>query len=214
MRFVFVAALLFSGQQHHAPGHSFEDIDRWVAEFESPERDRQQKPDEVVAALKLRTTDRIADIGAGTGYFTRRLARAASEGVVYAVDIEPNMVRYVAKRARAEGQKNIVPVLALPDSPMLAPKSVDVIFICNTIHHIENRGAYYSLLQESLAPGGRLVIVDFRKDAQIQEGPPPEMRIDRKDLERELTQAGFRLAEEHDFLADQYFVVYRVAGRP
>ncbi len=209
MNAAILTALLVLGQEHHhTPGHSFEDIDRWVAEFESPERDRVQKPDEVVAALKLRSTDRIADIGAGTGYFTRRFARAASGGTVYAVDLEPNMLRYVAKRARTEGQKNIVPVLALPDSPMLPEGSVDVIFICNTIHHIESRAAYYAILKESLAPGGRLVIVDFRKDAVLAEGPPPEMRLDRKELERELIDSGFRLSEEHDFLTDQYFVVY------
>jgi ubiquinone/menaquinone biosynthesis C-methylase UbiE len=202
----FVAALLLL-EQHHTPGHSFEDIDRWVAEFENPERDLRQKPDEVVSALKLKSSDRIADIGAGTGYFTRRFAKSASSGTVYAVDLEPNMLRYIAKRARGEGQKNIVPVLALPDSPMLPPSSVDLIFICNTIHHIQNRGAYYAILRESLAPGGRLVVVDFRKDAALAEGPPPEMRLDREELERELSQAGFRLSEEYAFLPDQYFVV-------
>ncbi len=207
----FIAAFLLLGQHQHRPGHSFEDIDRWVAEFESPERDRQQKPDEVVAALKLRSSDRIADIGAGTGYFSRRFAAAAGEGTVFAVDLEPNMLRYVAKRARAEGQSNVVPVLALPDSPMLPRASVDVIFICNTIHHIENRAAYYQILRESLAPGGRLAIVDFRKDAELDAGPPLAMRLDRKDLESELSKAGFRLVEEHDFLRDQYFVVYSVA---
>jgi ubiquinone/menaquinone biosynthesis C-methylase UbiE len=205
---VLLSASLLLAQHQHQPGHSFEDIDRWVAEFESPERDRRQKPDEVVAALKLRSSDRVADIGAGTGYFTRRFAKAAPEGTVYAVDLEPNMLGYIAKRARTEGLKNVVPVLALPDSPMLPPASVDVIFICNTIHHIENRGAYYALLRESLAPEGRLVIVDFQKDAQLEEGPPKEMRLDRKELERELSQAGFRLSEEHGFLPDQYFVVF------
>ena len=130
-----IAASLLLGQHQHRPGHSFEDIDRWVAEFESPERDRQQKPDEVVAALKLRSSDRIADIGAGTGYFSRRFAKTAGEGTVYAVDLEPNMLRYVAKRARAEGQKNVVPVLALPDNPMLPRASVDV----HLQHHSSHR---------------------------------------------------------------------------
>jgi ubiquinone/menaquinone biosynthesis C-methylase UbiE len=203
-----VALFLLGGQHHHPVGHSFEDIDRWVAEFESPERDRVQKPNEVVSALKLSVSDRIADIGAGTGYFTRRFAKAASGGTVFAVDLEPNMLRYVAKRARSEGQTNIVPVLALPDSPMLPPRSVDVIFICNTIHHIENRKEYYAILKESLAPGGRLVIVDFRKDAALAEGPPPEMRLDRKELERELAEAGFHVSEEFAFLPDQYFVTF------
>jgi len=94
---------------------------------------------------------------------------------------------------------------------MLPLASVDVIFICNTIHHIENRAAYYQILRESLAPGGRLAIVDFRKDAELDAGPPLAMRLDRKDLESELSKAGFRLVEEHDFLRDQYFVVYSVA---
>jgi ubiquinone/menaquinone biosynthesis C-methylase UbiE len=147
-----LSALLLAAQHQHTPAHSFEDVDRWVAEFESPERDRQQKPDEVVAALKLRSSDRIADIGAGTGYFTRRFAKSAAGGTVYAVDLEPNMLRYIAKRARTEGQKNVVPVLGLPESPMLPPDSVDVIFICNTIHHIEERSAYYAVLREILAP--------------------------------------------------------------
>lgn len=194
--------------QHHTPQHSFEDIDRWVTAFESPERDRRQKPDEVVAALKLAEGARVADIGAGTGYFTRRFARAVgSSGVVYAVDLEPNMLRYIAKRARGEGLKNVVPVLATTDSPMLAPRSVDVIFICDTVHHIENRGAYYQLLREDLRAGGRLVIVDFKKDAGVQDGPPPEMRLDRAELLGELSRAGFSLTEEYDFLPDQYFVV-------
>ncbi|HEY7816765.1 MAG TPA: methyltransferase [Vicinamibacteria bacterium] len=201
-------AVLLAAQHQHVPGHSFEDIDRWVAEFESPERDERQKPDEVVKALKLRPSDRVADIGAGTGYFTRRFAKASPEGTVYAVDLEPNMLRYIAKRARTEGLKNVVPVLALPDSPMLAPSSVDMIFICNTIHHIENRAEYYAVLREVLAPGGRIVVVDFRKDAKLEEGPPEAMRLDRKDLEKELSQAGFRVSEEHDFLPDQYFVVF------
>ncbi len=208
MTSVLITAFLLLGQQHHTPGHSFEDVDRWVAAFESPERESRQKPDEVVAALKLRSSDRIADIGAGTGYFTRRFAKAAGKGTVFAVDLEPNLLRYIARRALTEGLKNIVPVLALPDSPMLPPASVEVIFICNTIHHIENRAAYYQVLRESLTPGGRLVIVDFRKDAVLEEGPSPEMRLDRKEVERELSQAGFRLLKDHDFLPDQYFVVF------
>ncbi|MGH9324142.1 MAG: class I SAM-dependent methyltransferase [Vicinamibacteria bacterium] len=206
----FALLLALGTQHHHDPRHSFEDIDRWVAEFEGPARDSKQKPDEVVAAMKLQASDRVADIGAGTGYFSRRFAKAVGDGgIVYAVDLEPNMLRYVAKRARAEGQKNIVPVLATPDSPMLAPGSVDAIFICNTIHHIENREPYYGILRETLRPGGRLMIVDFRKDAVLEEGPPPSMRLERSELERELSKAGFRLEEEHHFLPDQYFVVFR-----
>lgn len=207
--FIAVSLLLVQHQQHqHTAGHSFEDIDRWVAEFESPERDRQQKPDEVVAALKLRSADRIADIGAGTGYFSRRFASVADEGTVFAIDLEPNMLRYVAKRARAEGQTNVVPVLALPDSPMLARASVDVIFICNTIHHIDSRQDYYRILARTLRRGGRLAIVDFHKDAELEDGPSKEMRIAKQSLIDEIGAAGFRLAGDHDFLPVQYFLIF------
>jgi ubiquinone/menaquinone biosynthesis C-methylase UbiE len=210
----FALAPVQHQHQQHDPRHSFENLDRWVKAFEDPERDRRQKPDEVVAALNLSPGDDVADVGAGTGYFTRRFAKAVGEtGVVYAVDIEPNMLRYIGSRARKEGTKNIVPVLATADSPMLAPGSVDWIFICNTIHHIENRGAYYELLKETLRPNGRLVIVDFHKDAPLEEGPPPEMRLAKEALDRELTSAGFALVKEHAFLPDQYFVVYQVSRR-
>ncbi len=196
-------------QQHHNPQHPFEDTERWVEAFENAERDARQKPDEVVRALNLSAGDAVADIGAGTGYFTRRFARAVGDnGIAYAVDLEPNMLRYVAERAEKDGQPNIVPVLATPSSPMLAPNSVDLVFICNTIHHIAARHHYYRLLARDLRAGGRLAIVDFYKDADLEEGPPKEMRIAKRALIEEVTAAGFRLVEEHDFLPEQYFLVF------
>jgi len=204
-----VALVQHQGQHHHDPQHSFADIDQWVQEFENAERDAQQKPDDVVRALNLSPGDAVADIGAGTGYFTRRLAEAVGNtGIAYAVDLEPNMLRYVAERAQKDGQSNIVPVLATATSPMLAPDSVDLFFICNTIHHIGNRQAYYEILARDLRAGGRLAIVDFRKDAELTQGPDEAMRLARESLIDELTQAGFRLAQEHDFLPTQYFLIF------
>ena len=205
-----LALVLFLLLQHHQGAqHTFEDAGRWVQEFEDPSRDAWQKPDEVLGALALQQGDRVADIGAGSGYFTRRFARTVGEsGIVYAVDIEPNMLQHIAQRAAEDGQTNIVPVLARPDSPMLAAGSVDVIFICDTIHHIENRSSYYQVLKRDLAPGGRLVIVDFLKDEDVPVGPPMEMKIAKQDLIAELVAAGFRLKYERDFLPYQYFVVF------
>ncbi|HEX9724494.1 MAG TPA: methyltransferase domain-containing protein [Vicinamibacteria bacterium] len=195
-------------QHHQGPQHTFEDAGRWVQEFEDPSRDAWQKPDEVVGAMALEKGDRVADVGAGSGYFTRRFARAVGEtGVVYAVDIEPNMLRHIAQRATEDEQSNIVPVLARPDNPMLAPGSVDVIFICDTIHHIENRPSYYQVLKRDLAPGGRIVIVDFLKKEDVPVGPPMEMKIAKQDLIAELVAAGFRLKAERDFLPYQYFLI-------
>jgi ubiquinone/menaquinone biosynthesis C-methylase UbiE len=203
----FLLFLLF--QTHHSTDHSFEDAERWAREFENPERDAWQKPDEVVEALSLEPGARVADIGVGSGYFARRFAKAVgNNGVVYAIDIEPNMLRYLAGRAQKEGQNNIVPVLATPDNPMLAPRSVDVIFICDTIHHVEQRQRYYEILHRNLDEDGRLVIVDFAKRDDVPVGPPLEMRIAKSDLLREVTAAGFRLEEEKTFLPHQYFLIF------
>lgn len=206
---MLMALVQHQGQQHHDPQHSFADTDQWVEEFENDERDAQQKPDEVVRALNLSPGDVVADIGAGTGYFTRRFAQAVGDnGIAYAVDLEPNMLEYVAERAQKDGQPNIVPVLATATSPMLAPDSVDLFFICNTIHHIGNREAYYAILARDLRAGGRLAVVDFRKDVDMTHGPDQAMRLARQSLIDELTQAGFRLTEEHDFLPVQYFLIF------
>jgi len=201
--------LLLGAQQHHTIHHSFENVDQWVKEFEDPKRDGWQKPEEVVEHMKLAPGDDVADIGAGTGYFARRFAEAVgAEGTVYAVDLEPNMLRYMAKRAVEEGQTNLVPVLATAQSPMLAPRSVDVVFICDTIHHIEDRDRYYETLERDLRPGGRLVIVDFYKDRDIPQGPPRAMRISRDALRQELEKSGFRFLEAGEFLPYQYFLVF------
>lgn len=206
---LLLALVQHQGQQHHNPQHSFSDTDRWVEEFENAERDAQQKPDEVVRALNLSPGDVVADIGAGTGYFARRFAKAVGDrGISYAVDLEPNMLAYVAERAQKDGQPNIVPVLATTTSPMLAPDSVDLFFICNTIHHIGDRRAYYDILARDLRDGGRLAIVDFRKDAELTQGPDRAMRLARQSLVDELGEAGFKLVEEHDFLPVQYFLVF------
>jgi ubiquinone/menaquinone biosynthesis C-methylase UbiE len=208
----FLALLLLLLLQHHQGAqHTFEDAGRWVTEFEDPSRDAWQKPDAVVDAMGLEKGDRVADVGAGSGYFTRRFARVVGEsGVAYAVDIEPNMLQHIAQRATDDGQPNIVPVLARPDNPMLAPGSVDVIFICDTIHHIENRPSYYQVLKRDLAPGGRLVIVDFLKEEDVPVGPPMEMKIAKEDLIEEFVAAGFRLKEGRDFLPYQYFLIFEL----
>ena len=196
-------------QQHHNPQHSFEDTERWIQEFEGPERDAQQMPDDVVRALEISAGDAVADIGAGTGYFTMRFAQAVGEtGIAYAVDVEPNMLKLVAARAEKASQHNVVPVQATASSPMLAPNSVDLFFICNTIHHIGRRGEYYATLARDLKEGGRLAIVDFRMDAEIERGPTKSMRIAKQSLIDEVTAAGFTLVDEHDFLPVQYFLVF------
>jgi SAM-dependent methyltransferase len=194
-------------KHEHEPGHSFGNAERWAKEFDDPARDVWQKPDEILDALQLQPTARVADIGAGTGYFSVRIAKRVPDGRVFAVDIEPDMVRYLGERAHHEHLHILQPVLASANSPNV-PEAVDVVLIVDTYHHIDDRVAYFSRLKSSLQPGGRLAIVDFKMDAP--EGPPPAIRIPPERVIAELGQAGYALVAKHDFLPRQYFLVFRV----
>jgi predicted methyltransferase len=193
---------------HATVHHAFNDPERWAKVFDDPERDAWQKPDEVVAALELKPGMTAADLGAGTGYFTASLSRAVgAKGVVLSIDPEPEMVEYLGKRAHREGLTNVVPVLALYEDPFLPPGRVDRVLIVDTYHHIDDRQAYFHRLGASLAPGGRVAIVDFHK-RPLPVGPPPEAKLEREVVVAEMEKAGYRLAAEPTFLPYQYFLVF------
>jgi ubiquinone/menaquinone biosynthesis C-methylase UbiE len=212
-----IALLVLSGPSiaaqapsQHKPDHMerhFDNAEQWAREFDDPSRDAWQQPDRVIGALGIKPGQSIADIGAGTGYFSARLARAPGAPTVYAVDIEPSMVAYLKGRAAKEGLSNLQAVQATAEGPNL-PAPVDTILIVDTFHHIPNRVAYFTALKRSLKPGGTLAIVDFRKDSPS--GPPVEFRFTPEQISNELAQAGFALVEPHDFLPRQLFLLYRV----
>jgi SAM-dependent methyltransferase len=132
--------------------------------------------------------------------------------MVYAVDIVEGLIEHLNERAREANLSNLKGVLGAPDNPRLDPASVDLIFICDVVHHIENRRPYYEKLSQALRPGGRLAIVDFyKRDSRV--GPPKAMRIAKSDMVAELGEAGFALAEEFDFLPEQYFLIFKPAPR-
>jgi arsenite methyltransferase len=190
-----------------------QDSKAYIAMLEDPARDAYQKPHEVVMALGLKDGERIADIGAGSGYFALRFAQhVGPAGQVLAVDINPDMILHLNQRIRDARVENVRTILALPGDPLLAPSSVDRIFICETWHHIADHPQYLALLKKTLKPGGQVVIVDFHKKP-TPGGPPPEMRISREDVLKEFEQGGFRLLEEHGFLPYQYFLVFAPADR-
>lgn len=174
--------------------------------LEDPSRDVWQKPDQVVAALNLAPTDVVADIGAGSGYFTRRIAPRVSK--VFAVDVNPELLSIAAQRS----PKNVETVLAAPDDPKLPLHSVDVIFFCDVLHHIESRPAYYRKLQTALKPNGRVVVVDFYK-TKLPVGPPASMKLSETQVTGEFRAAGFKVSKSLDFLKYQYFLVFRYRGR-
>jgi cyclopropane fatty-acyl-phospholipid synthase-like methyltransferase len=190
--------------------HSFEGAEKWAEVFDDPARDAWQKPDEIVAALKLPKNALVADIGAGTGYFSARLAKSVPDGEIFAADIEKDMVRYLGERAKREKLSNIVPVQSSADSANL-PRPVDLILLVDTYHHIGNRQEYFAKLRGSLKPGGRLAIVDFT--AESPDGPPVAHRIPLDEATAELKAAGYERVESFGFLPRQYFAVFEKAAQ-
>jgi SAM-dependent methyltransferase len=203
-------ALLVSGaaaaQSPHTRQHSFDNAEQWAKEFDDPKRDAWQKPHEVIQALELKADAVVADIGSGTGYFSVRFAHMVPKGRVYGLDTEPDMVKYLAERARREGLGNVIAVKAEPGDPKL-PEKVDLVALVDVYHHIEDRERYFAKLRASLRPGARIAIIDFRLDSP--QGPPKAARIAPTQAKAELKQAGYVLVREHGFLPNQYFLVFR-----
>lgn len=185
--------------------HRFENAADWARRFEDPARDAWQRPDEVLKALALPDGAVVADIGAATGYFPVRVARAVPHGRVYGVDVEPGMVDYLGKRAKDEGLTNLTAVLAAFDDPKL-PEAVDLVMLVNTYHHIDARPAYFAKVAASVKNGGRLVIIDFKKTSRM--GPPASSKLEPAEVTAELAQAGWTLAASHEVLPEQYFLVF------
>lgn len=169
-------------------------------------RDRWQQPDRVVAELGLRPGDRVADLGAGGGYFTRRLARAVGpSGAVYAVDTDADMASGLAAMAAADGLGNVTVITATPEDPGI-PEPVDLCFLSNAYHHIPDRPAYFARLARHLKPEGRLAIVEARPSGVLGvlgHATPPET------IRSEVEGAGYTLAAEPDFLPRQGFLIFR-----
>ena len=198
--------------EHHdaTVRHSFADVPHWIAVFDDPARDAWQKPAEVVQALEIRRGMCVADLGAGTGYFSRYLSAAVGErGTVFAIDTEPNLVVYLRERAEREQRPNVVPILASADNPRLPAGMVDLVLIVDTVHHIDDRVDYTRRLQRALKPGGRVVVIDFKKDADISVGPPAEHRLARAQVIEEFQSAGYKLIAAPEVLPYQYFLIFQ-----
>jgi SAM-dependent methyltransferase len=184
-----------------------EDLDSYIARMEDPERAAWQKPDEVLRALQLAPGQVACDIGAGPGYFALRMARTAAQ--VFAVDVEPRMLQALIKRIVKSGLRNVTPVFAVDDDPLIPLGACDLILVANTYHHFPDGPAYLRRLSQSLKPGGgRIANIDFHK-RELPMGPPVEHKVSRDDFLEDARAAGLELAAEHDFLPNQYFLVLR-----
>ena len=199
----------------HDHGHSHgpydkhknpEDFARYLNKLEDPERAAWQMPDRVVEALGLHPGDVACDVGAGTGYLALRMAHAVGPaGTVYAIDVDQRMIEEIGKRIGESGIENVHPILSGAGRGVLPPRRCRVILVVNAFHHFPDGAAYLKRLAGRLAPGGRIVIVDFLKKA-TPVGPPAGHRISRVEVAEAARRAGLELARERRFLPYQYFL--------
>ncbi|MDZ4836369.1 MAG: class I SAM-dependent methyltransferase [Candidatus Melainabacteria bacterium] len=197
-----------SAHGHDHMDKRFNDAEKWALKFDDPKRAEWQKPEETIKALRISDNDQIADIGAGTGYFSIRIAKKHPQAKVLAIDVEPDMVAYIEKLAKKENLSNVQTFLVSPTTVDLKlPVTVDKILVVNTYHHIPDRTKYFKDLSPYLKADGKLVIIDFKLESP--EGPPIEYRIEPAQLREELKLAGYEQVESLDFLQYQYFLVFQ-----
>ncbi len=186
-------------------------VKRYIAMLERKERDSFQKPDDVMRALALRPGERVADVGAGSGYFTLRVARAVGpSGEVLAIDINPDILEFLDRRVKEAGLANVRTVRVEKDDPKLPAGGVDTILMVDTLHYVAGRDAYAKKLRAGLAPGGRVVVIDYTPKpwAERPWGPPPEQKMAREEVDEAMAAAGLVPAKVHEFLPEQFFVEY------
>jgi SAM-dependent methyltransferase len=212
-----------TGQDHNLPGidcplrragvdpsqlRPFAEVEKYIAFLDRPDRAAWQRPDEVVAALGLQGDETIYDLGAGSGYFSFRLALAVPRGKVVAADLEPEMIRHIHHQAMMEGVTNLIPVIIKADDPQV-PREADLVFVCDVLHHVQDRAGWLKKAASEMKSGARFVLIEF-KEGKLPEGPPEAAKIPRKQLIELMSQAGLPLeSEKPDLLPYQVFLVFR-----
>jgi ubiquinone/menaquinone biosynthesis C-methylase UbiE len=180
--------------------------EEYVNLLESERRISGLQVDKVIETLNVKPGQRIADIGTGSGLFTRPLARkAGSKGVVYAVDVDAELIKHVEKTARQQQLTNIRTILA-PESDPKLPEPVDLIVIIDTLHHIANQPTYLKGLKRYLRRGGRIAIIDFSHEWPAGH---EKMKYTLDELEAWMKAAKFKRTEKYEFLSNDFFVVYK-----
>jgi len=198
------AALVFASPAWHSIKAVF-----YIDHMERDERVARMKVDRIVDDLNIRPGDTVADIGAGSGLFTRKMAaKAGRTGTVYAVDINEKLLRHIEKTASGEASAKVITVKAGEMDPKI-PTPVDLVFICDTLHYVDDPAAYVTVMASSLKPGGRIAVIDFR-----QNHPPGSKIFTEDQLTGWMKGVGLEPVARHDYVADEYYVIYRsAAGR-
>jgi SAM-dependent methyltransferase len=185
----------------------FEEVEKYIEFLERPDRALWQKPDEVVKVLGLKGSEVVADLGAGSGYFSFRLSRAVPQGRVIAIDNQAEMVRHVHRKARTEGFANVIAQVATTEDPQL-PHEADLVFVCDVLMHVRDNGNWLKNIHAQMRSGSRLVLIDF-KEGPLPEGPPESIKVPKAEILRLCAEAGFKLQADHaGLLPYQQFLVF------
>ncbi|MGH9833083.1 MAG: class I SAM-dependent methyltransferase [Blastocatellia bacterium] len=180
--------------------------DEYIKLLESERRIEGLQVVNVIKTLKIKSGQRVCDLGAGSGLFARPMAqKVGDKGMVYAVDIDPALLKHVERTAQEQKLTNIKTIQASETDPKL-PEAVDLIAIIDTLHHIGNQAEYLKGLKKYLKPDGRIAIIDFSKDWPAGH---EKMIYTVETLDGWMSAAGFKRVEKHDFLDNNFFVVYR-----
>ena len=209
----YLAGLMLAGSATNIQAQlAARKADEWVATLEGPQRIASQKIDAVLSKLDLKPGMVIADIGAGSGLFSRPLAKAvAPAGKVYAVDIQQDLLDHINQRDKAESIRNIQTVLGEYDDPKLPARNVDLAFINDVLHHIQHRAAYLRALGTYIKPSGRIAIIEMDKnDPKTPHRNQPELLVAREEILHWMSDAGFKLVQEHPdlFPGTKVFLVF------
>ena len=211
----WTGSLGFAQDKSVKPGinDSFRDpnVKEFLGRFEVESREVFIRRNEILAACQIKPGQTVADIGAGTGLFTRLFSQAVGKGgLVIAVDITQKFLDHIQQTSREAGQQNVQTLLCKTDSTELPPESIDMAFICDTYHHFEFPYKTMASLHRAMKPGGRVILVDFRRvDGKSSDWVLSHVRAGQEVFESEITRAGFqKLAEDHKLLKENYFVVF------
>jgi len=207
--FVFITATACAPRMIEVGGHRvFNPEYLWY--LESEDRDRWQKPGQVIESLELSEGDVIADIGAGGGYFTEKFSRQVGKGGhVYAVDVQDIMITLLKNRVNRNKLDNVTVIKGRFESPMLPSESVDIAFFSSVYKEITGRIQYMKEMSKSLKKDGRVAILEFHKDVGFM-GPEYGDRMYESQVIEELEKGGFVLIRSYDFLPQEYFLVFRI----
>jgi len=182
--------------------------DDWIKTLDSPTRVQNLKIEETVAALKLKGGEIVADVGAGSGAFEARLSQAVSpSGTVYAVDVDQGLLDAIQKRATEARLPNVKTVLGQFTDPALPTRSVDLAFIYDVLHHIEDRATYMKNLARYLKPTGRIAVIDYLP-GEGGHKDQPALQVSRAKADELMAAAGLAAVEEIALFKDKYFVIY------